>query len=40
MDTNYEMLEDKFNHEIDSKTIEIEQVDPQELEEKEIQIEF
>ena len=24
MDTNYEMLEDKFNHEIDSKTIEIE----------------
>lgn len=40
MDTNYEDMEAKFNREINGKTIEVEQLDPQMFEEKEIQIEF
>jgi hypothetical protein len=36
MDTNYEEMEAKFNREINGKTIEVEQLDPQMFEEKEI----
>ena len=40
LDTDYEEMEAKFNREIDKKTIEIEQLDPQQFEEKEIALEF
>ncbi len=40
METNYEEMEIKFNRAIDSKTIEVEQLDPQMFEEKEISLEF
>ena len=40
LDTDYEEMEAKFNREIDSKTIEVEQLDPQQFEEKEIALEF
>jgi hypothetical protein len=40
MDTDYEILEDKFNVGLESKTMEIEQLDPQELREKETKMEF
>lgn len=35
LDTNYDILEERFNSLIESKAMEIEQVDPQELGEKE-----
>lgn len=40
MDTDYDILEDKFNHNLEEKTMEIEQLDPQEMSEKETQMEF
>lgn len=40
METNYEEMESQFNKEIENKTIEVEQLDPQMFEEKEISLEF
>ncbi len=40
MDTNYEEMESQFNRAIENKTIEVEQLDPQMFEEKEISLEF
>jgi hypothetical protein len=40
LDTQHEVLEARFNEHLKDKTIEVEQLDPQEFEEKEIQLEF
>ena len=40
METNYEEMESQFNRAIENKTIEVEQLDPQMFEEKEISLEF
>ena len=40
LETDYDILEDKFNQQLEDKTMEIEQLDPQELSEKETQMEF
>lgn len=40
LDTDHQILEVKFNDQLKEKTIEVEQLDPQEFEEKEIQLEF
>ena len=40
LDTNHDQLEIKFNDQLKEKTIEVEQLDPVQFEEKEIQLEF
>ncbi len=40
LETDYEEMDVKFNREIDNKTIEVEQLDPQQFEQKEIALEF
>jgi len=40
LETDYEEMEVKLKREIDNKTIEVEQLDPQQFEQKEIALEF